>query len=397
MQNGPAWVNSSAPILAIVMILVLISSATYFQGVPVGAQLSANIVAPTVTGSVDIQTPGQDAFWNQITATQIPLTSSNDFGGATKFVTVKMANNGTHLLVYATWSDPTESRIGHNTIEEESFPALFYANSTYAYEDRIVFWWSFDQTPGPPPCMQKSAYGHGEGESLAGTGNLWHWKASRTDSLGTSYGKLKYGSGPNKGKPLIPAHSYADNEFINTTGHYQLGWDQYPTAAVPGNFTIAEGENHIAYNTFLVAAHGAYDSSTHTYKWVAARSLTTAPALRTVQFASEKTYYLAVAVYDGGPIPIPSTVSHPAGWSFYGENEETKSISSWYTMGLGPAATVTSVSQSTVTAAVTPGGITFETAAVVSFAMLLIGFVAGMAVIAWYAAPKKSKGAPSGS
>jgi hypothetical protein len=46
---------------------------------------------------------------------------------------------------------------------------------------------------------------------------------------------------------------------------------------------------------------------------------------------------------------------------------------------------------------VAPGGITFETAAVISFAMLLVGFVAGMAVIAWYAAPKKSKGAPSGS
>jgi hypothetical protein len=249
MQRSSVWLRSSAPILAVVMILVLLSSATYFQGIPVGAQLSANIVAPRITGSVDAQNPGQEAFWNQIAATQIPLTSSNNFGGATKSVTVKMANNGTHLLVYATWSDPTESRVGHNTIEEESYPALFYANSTYAYEDRIVFWWSLDQTPGPPPCMQKSAYGHGEGESLAGTGNLWHWKAARTDNLGTSYGKLKYGSGPDKGKPLSPAHSYADNEFINNTGHYQLGWDQYPTAAVPGNFTIGEGENNIPYNT----------------------------------------------------------------------------------------------------------------------------------------------------
>jgi hypothetical protein len=376
------------------MILVLLSSATYFQGIPVGAQLSANIVAPRVTGSVDLQNPGQEVFWNQIAPTQIPLTSSNDFGGATKMVTVRMASNGTHILVYATWSDPTESRVGHNTIEEESYPGLFYANSTYAYEDRIVFWWSMDQNPGPPPCMQKSAYGHGEGESLAGTGNLWHWKGSRTDSLGASFGKLKYGSGPNKGKPLIPSQSYADNEFINTTGHYQLGWDQYPTAAVPGNFTIGEGENSISYNTFLVAAHGVYDSSTHTYKWVAARALTTTPTLHTVQFSADKTYYFAVAVFDGGPIPIPTTVPHPTGWSFYGENEETKSISSWFTMAVGPAA-VTSVSQSITAGA--PGGITFETAAVISFAMLLVGFVAGMAVIAWYAAPKKSKGAPSGS
>lgn len=395
MRNGSVWLKSSVPILAVVMILVLISSATYFQGVPVGAQLSANIVALTVTGSVNIQNPGQEAFWNQIAATQIPLTLSNDFGGATKFVTVKMANNGTHLFVFASWTDPTESRIRNNVIEDESFPALFYANSTFYYEDRIVFWWSLDQNPGPPPCMQKSAYGHGEGESLAGTGNLWHWKAARTDSSGTSFGKLKYGSGPNKGKPVIPPHSFSDNEFINTTGHYQLGWDQYPTATVPGNFTIGEGENNIPYSTFLVAAHGTYDSSTHTYKWVAARTLTTTPALHTVQFASEKTYYFAVAVYDGGPIPIPSTVPHPAGWGFYGENEETKSISSWFTMALGSAAAATSVS--TVIGAGAPGGITFETAAVISFAMLLVGFVIGMAVIAWYAAPKKSKGARRGS
>jgi len=390
MRNGSAW--SSASILAVVMILVLLSSAAYFRGVPVGAQLSANVVAPVITGSVNLQNPGQEAFWNQIAATQIPLTSSSDFGGATKFVTVKMANNGTHLLVYATWSDPTESRVNHNVIEDESYPGLFYANSTFAYEDRVAFWWSLDQTPGPPPCMQKSDYGHGEGESLAGTGNLWHWKGARTDSSGVSYGKLKYGSGPNKGKVLIPAHSFADNEFINKTGHYQLGWDQYPT-----DFTVGEGENNIPYNTFLVAAHGAYDSSANAYRWVAARTLTTTPALHTVQFASEKTVYFAVAAYDGGPIPIPSTVPHPAGWTFYGENEETKSISSWYTMALGPAATATSVSQSTVTTAAAPGGITFETAAVISFAMLLVGFVAGMAVIAWYAAPKRNKGAPSGS
>jgi hypothetical protein len=394
MRHSSVRLRSSALTLAVVMILIILSSATYFQGIPVGAQLSANIVAPSVTGSVDLQNPGQEVFWSQIAPTQIPLTSSNDFGGATKMVTVRMASNGTHILVYATWSDPSESRVGHNTIEEENYPGLFYANSTYAYEDRIVFWWSLDQNPGPPPCMQKSAYGHGEGESLAGTGNLWHWKGSRTDSLGASFGKLKYGSGPNKGKLLIPLQSYADNEFINTTGHYQLGWDQYPTAAVPGNFTIGDGENSIPYNTFLVAAHGVYDSSTHTYKWVGARALTTTPTLHTVQFTSDRTFYFAVAVFDGGPIPIPTTVPHPTGWSFYGENEETKSISSWFTMAIGPAG-VTSVSQSTTAAA--PGGITFETAAVISFAMLLVGFVAGIAVIAWYAAPKKSKGASSGS
>jgi hypothetical protein len=374
----------------LIIVLTLFSSAAYFLQVPVGAQLSANMVATQVKGSIDMNTPGGEDFWSQVTGVQIPLTSSNSmgFGGNTKSVLVKMANNGTDILVYATWSDPTESRTGNNVVEDESFPGLMKANSTYYYEDRIVFWWSLDKSIGPPPCMQKSAYGHGEGESLAGIGNLWHWKAARTDSLGTIYGKLKYGSGPNFGKPLIPPHSFADNEFINTTGHYQLGWDQYPTPAVPGNFTIGNAENNKPYDTFLVSAHGAYDSSAHIWKWVAARKLTTTLTLHTQQFTPGNTYYFAVAVYDGGPIPIPQGVAHPAGWTMYGENEETKSISSWYTMALssGAVTSTTALGSTSVT-----GGISFETAALVSFGMLVVGFVAGVLVISKFALPKKPK------
>lgn len=385
MGRGSGF-KASALTITIVLVFVLLSSAAYFQGVPVGAQLAPNVVAPTVTGSVDVTNPGHEVFWNQITGAEIPLTSSNDYGGATKSVTLKMANNGTHILVYASWTDPTRSIIKNNVIEDASYPALFYANSTFYYEDRIVFWWSLDQSPGPPPCMQKSAYGHGEGESLAGTGNLWHWKAARTDSGGTSFGKLKYASGPNKGQPLVPPHSYADNEFINKTGHNQLGWDQYPTSTTPGNFTIGYGENNLPYNTFLVYAHGVYDSSSHTWTWEAARSLTTTPTLHTVQFSPNTTYYFAVAAFDGGPIPIPSTAAHPAGWSSYGENEETKSISSWYTMALSTSG-VTTTTQATSAAAA--GGISFETAAVVGFGLLLVGFIAGMVVVSRFAAGKK--------
>jgi hypothetical protein len=367
----------------LVMVAATLSSAAFFLQVPVGAQLSANMPAPYVQGTIDLGNPGGEGFWSTLTGAVIPLTATNSYGGNTKSILVKMANNGTDILVYATWTDPTESRNAKSIIEDPAFPGLFKANSTYFYEDRIVFWWSLDQTVGPPPCMQKSAYGHGEGESLAGTGNLWHWKAARTDSLGTVYGKLKYGSGPDKGKALIPPHSYADNEFIDATGHYQLGWDQYPTASVPGNFTIGEGENNIPYNTFVVSAHGVYDSSAHTWKWVAARKLTTTPSLHVEQFAPGRVYYFAVAVYDGGPIPIPQTVASPPGLTMYGENGETKSISTWYTMALGAAAT----SSSTTGA----GGVSFETAAVVSLGMLIVGFVAGLLVISKFAFPKRKR------
>jgi hypothetical protein len=114
---------------------------------------------------------------------------------------------------------------------------------------------------------------------FSGTGNLWHWKALRTDSLGSLFGKQEFGSGPSRGQVMPYPHSYLDNEFLNTTGHYKLGYDQYPD-----NFTIGSGENKMRYDTYLVAAHGEYDSSSHSWKWVAARKLATTPTLHVQQF-----------------------------------------------------------------------------------------------------------------
>jgi hypothetical protein len=379
--------------IALLVGLILLSSLAYFQGVPVRAQLSANLAAPAVVGGVDLNHPGTDTFWSKVNSVQVPLTSTSNYGGNTKSVTLKMATNGTDLLVLATWADPTQSRIKNNVIEDPSYPALFKANSTFYYEDRIAIWWSLDQNAGPPPCMQKSAYGHGEGESLAGTGNIWHWKAARTDSLGSSFGKLKYGSGPHIGQALIPPYSYADNEYINGTGHMQLGWDQYPTASVPGNFTIGYGENFVPYNTFEVAAHGVYNGTTHTWSWVAARSLTTQPKLHQVQFKPGQVYYFALGIWDGGPIPMPA-VPHPAGWTAIGENEETKSISSWYTMEI-PSTSLVVTTTSATTASVTAtqnqaAGIPFETAAVVSLGTLVVGFAVGLIVIRRVAVPNEA-------
>lgn len=368
----------------LVIVLLVLSTTAFFLQVPVGAQLSANLVASNIEGPIDLSQPGREAFWSQITGAAIPLTSSNSYGGTTKSILVKMANNGTDILVYATWTDPTESRLNRPMIEDEKYGGLFYANQTYSYEDRVVFWWSLDSSPGPPPCMTEAATGHGEGQSLAGTGNMWHWKSARTDDQGTLWGKLKYGSGPNNGLTMPYLHSYADNEFINTTGHFQLGYDQYPDS-----FTIGFDPNHASYETYLISAHGAYDSSSHMWKWVAARKLTSTPSLFVQQFSPGKVYYFAVAIFDGGPIPIPQGVDHPAEWTMYGENGETKSISSWYTMALGQAAATTSTTASVAATTTVTTGINFETAAIASFGMLIVGFVAGLVVISKLALPKK--------
>jgi hypothetical protein len=418
----------------LVIILTTFSSAAYFLQVPVIGQLYSNLAAPLVQGGIDLNNPGGESFWNGITGADIVLAPSISYqsalnelnqsvligyGGMVSSIKVKMAMNQTHVLVYATWSDPTESRSGNPVcfgndilgnracLEDESFPGLFYANSTYSYEDRLVFWWNLDATPGPAPCMTETPAGtfRGEGESLAGTGNLWHWKAGRTDSLGAKYGKLKYGGGPgtfgvggpNQGQIINPTHSYSANEFINTTGHYVLGWDQYPTVANPGNFTIGFADTiHQTYDTFMVAAHGVWSNSNGvgTWKWVAARPLTTFPTLHIVQFQPGQTYNFAVGVYDGGPIPIPAGLPHPSTldnsatkgpvpWTMYGENEETKSISSWYTATLGTTGGTTGTGPYTFGS--------FETAALVSLGMLVVGFVAGVVVITRFAMPKKPK------
>jgi hypothetical protein len=370
----------------IVIVAASLSSVAFFLQVPVGAQLSANILAPYVQGSMDMNNPGGEAFWSQVTGAQIPITASNEYGGNVKSLLMKIATNGSDILVYATWSDPTESRLNRPVIEEEEYGGLFYANQTYNYEDRIVFWWSMDSSPGPPPCMTKAGEGRGEGESLAGTGNLWHWKSARTDSQGTLWGKLKYGSGPDKGQVMAYTHSYLDNEFINTTGHFQLGYDQYPDS-----FTIGFDPNRAAYNTYLISSHGAYDSSSHMWKWVAARKLVTTPSLYVQQFAPGRLYYFSIAVFDGGPIPIPQGVAHPTGWTMYGENEETKSISTWYTMAISGAAATNPTTGVTTTVTATAGGVSFETAALASFGMLIVGFVVGLMVITKFALPRKSR------
>ncbi len=372
----------------LVAMLMSLSALLYFQGVAFGAQLSPNFVANTVVGSINTGSPGHESFWSQITPVQVPLTATDDYGGNTQSVTLKMATNGTHLLVLATWSDPTQdNRSSGPTIEAPDNPGLFLANSTYHYQDRFVIWWSLNQNPGPPPCMTDAAPGKGAGASIVGSGNLWQWKAASTDSGGYTFGKGKYGAGtPNAGTVMPYPHSYASNELLNTTGHFTLGFD---SARI--NSTVGYDSTHTAFQTYLIWAHGVYDRSAKTWTFVAARSLQTSPTQYTVQFQQDKTYYFALAVFDGGPIPIPAGVAHPANFTGMGNSDETKSISSWNTMALAPSSGGNETTTQTTSQASQPTGITFETAAIVSFALLVVGFAAGMAVTYRFAAPKRSQ------
>ena len=369
--------------VAVIVGLLVISSAAYFQGVTFGATAAPDVIAPTVSASINTASPGTESFWSQLTPLTIPLTATDDYGGATPSVAIKVATNGTHLLFSSTWSDPSQSikRVSGGPSAGSSYPGLFFANGTIHGFDQFAVWWSLSQNPGPPPCMQLGQPGKGGPASLAGQGNLWRWTASSTDSGGASFATAKYGKGtPLAGHLINYTHSFARDLLLNTTGFFTLGYDSSNV-----NSTVAYDSSHVAYNDQVVWAKGIYDSTAHTWTLIAARPLTTTPSQSIAQFAQGQVFHFALGAWDGGAHPIPAGVPAPAGWTQMSDDGETKSISSWYTMSLSSAGPVTTTSSTSSTSTSSgSGGVADQSqgfllvaALVASIATLAVGFGAG--------------------
>jgi Ethylbenzene dehydrogenase len=406
--------------VAIALGFMIFASATYFSGIPVAAALAPNILAPTISGSINTQSPGSEAFWSQLTPLQVPLTATDTYGGAVQTASVKIASNGTHLLMEVTYSDPSMSngRVGTAPVADQTlYPGLFFANATVHGFDQFAVWWAMSQTPGPPPCMQVGTNQHGgkSPASLAGTGNVWRWTGSSTDSNGTSFRTAKYGAGtgPLAGHLINYTHSFATNELLNTTGFYVLGQGSSNV-----NSTVLYGPNHAAYSPFIVYDKGVYDYTAQTWTQVIARPMTTTPSLAIAQFAPGAVYNLAIGAWDGGAHPIPAGVPAPAGWTTMADDSMTKSISTWVTVefsGLpaGPASTSTSTLTSTVSQTVTqtttvtgaPSTVvstvtvqntqtssnpSFQTATAAVLVAMVVGLIAGMMAIGRFQGRKSS-------
>ncbi len=357
--------------------LLVLSSLAYFQGVSFGAAAAPDIIAPAVSGSINTSSPGSEAFWSQLTPLQVPLTGTDDYGGVTHSVDLKVANNGTHLLFSATWSDPSQSirRVSGGPSAGPDYPGLFFANATIHGFDQFAVWWSLNQNPGPPPCMQVGAPGKGGPASLAGQGNLWRWVASSTDSGGASFQTVKYGAGTPLARHLINyTHSFARDLLLNTTGFFTLGFDSSNI-----NSTVGYDPNGVPYNSQIVWAKGVYNNSTKTWTLIAARPLTTTPSQDISQFTQGKIYYFALGAWDGGAHPIPAGVPAPAGWTQMSDDGETKSISSWFTLSIssaGPQAITTST-QTTASGGGQSESFLLASAFAVAIGTLVFGFVAG--------------------
>ncbi len=417
--RGRIKVAARAPSLiavAVVATLALLSSAAFFQGVPVGAALAPSILAPTVTGSINTSAPGTEAFWSQLTPLQVPLTATDTYGGAVQTVSVKVATNGTHILMEATYSDPTMSNSrGTGTAPQANqtqYPGLFFANSTVHGFDQFAVWWAMSQTPGPPPCMQLGTNQHGghSPASLAGTGNVWRWVAMSTDSNGSTFKTAKYGAGTGllAGHLINYTHSFANDMLLNTTGFYLLGQGSSNV-----NSTVLYAANHAAYSPFIVYEKGVYNYTAHTWTQVIARPLTTTPSTAIAQFAPGTVYNFALGAWDGGAHPIPAGVPAPAGWTTMADDGETKSISTWVTVefsGMAPGATTTtgSASASTVTTTTTTtvtgsastvistvtapntSNPSYQTATAASLVAMVVGLIAGMVAVGRFQGRKTS-------
>jgi hypothetical protein len=433
MKRQSTGFKTAAVSAAIAFAFAILATTTYFSGIPVGAAVAPNILAPTVSGSINTKSPGTEAFWSQLTPLPVPLTATDTYGGSIQTASVKIASNGTHLLMAVTYSDPSMSNARAGTAptaDQTKYPGLFFANATTHGFDQFGVWWAMSQTPGPPPCMKVGTNQHGgtSAASLAGTGNVWRWTASSTDSNGTSFATAKYGAGtgPLATHLINYTHSFANDLLLNTTGFYTLGQGSSNI-----NSTVMYGPNHAAYSPFIVFDKGVYDYTAHTWTHIMARPMTTTPSAAIAQFAPGTVYNFALAAFDGGAHPIPAGVPAPAGWTSMADDQMTKSISTWVTMqftGLAPgattmttvtapASTVTTTQTQTgptvtatgptvtaagptvtqtgspVTATVTASetsssGVALDTAAIAAFAMLVVGFIVGVTIISRVARPK---------
>ncbi|MHA2088913.1 MAG: ethylbenzene dehydrogenase-related protein, partial [Promethearchaeota archaeon] len=319
----------------------------------VGAQ-SADLIAPEVTGAITVDGEDNEAFWADATSQTFTTTKTTsptaDVPADQQSVEVKAVITTTEIRVFFKWKDLTASNTGVGN------------------EDRLALMiLSTDANPMAAPCMLIGS----NGATTSGTVDQWHWKAGRTDSDGAKYGAVGRGgilfnltSGnatytslesdkswfnftetplPN-GNPQIGdvvytngssgsfvianatgvgtvtkldltahSHSFAENEYIDTTSRKRSGDSEYTAFGILPSSLSGEDRYHIT-------AKGSRATADH---WTLEMVRTLAVSNPTVDrpMASGETVKFAVGVYEGG-------VGH--------DHDEKYITSAWKTLHLGP-------------------------------------------------------------
>ncbi len=373
---------------AILLAVVGISIILFVAKIPLVGAASADLNAPVVTGSITIDGMANEAFWAE--ATSQTFTTTKSVGGAGTVpanqtsVTIKAVITTTEIRLLVTWIDPV-------------------ANSTgVGDQDRLAIMMLYDDANAmAAPCMNPV----GNGATTSGTVDQWHWKAGTTDSDGgkfdvvgrggisfdlttgnATYTSLESDKGwfnftenplPN-GNPQIGDvvftngssgsfvianatdvgtvskldlsthdHSFAENEFIDTTSRKRSGDSEYTAFGILPTSISSENRHH-------VKAKGNHASGNWTLEIV--RTLAVTNAVIDKPMASGDLIKFAVAVFDGG-------VGH--------DHDEKYITNAWKTLQLGPVPAVVD--------------------AIPGFPLIMVGLITIGSISILYIIAKKSK------
>lgn len=298
--------------VSVLTIVLFISAVNAFSTRSVSAQTAADIVALKTGEQINVNGMGDEGFWSRITATDVMLTESNEYGGHITSVKIKAAHNGTHLFLLATWNDPQEDRTGQGALANQTNPGQYVHNETYYYEDHFILsWWMDTGLPTVNPFAIDTWWTGGAGpEGMLA--NCWTWGATDTDSGGPAWPYPDspppiYRWGPRQGEPLIYPYSWARDSMQNSTGNWHLG-----TGILHISACSIEGE------PFTVRAKGIWEAGSWTLEIARPFTTVTNNIPYSIQFEETKTYSVLFAAFDGSQ----------------GEVMETNSISNWMTIEL---------------------------------------------------------------
>lgn len=357
--------NQGAVVRLIVLAMCLVLGMSTFALLGSGrvrAQGSyPNVVSYRVDGAVNYSDPGGEAFWNDISWTDVPLTASiSPGGGHTPAVEIKSANDGFHIFALIRWNDTQgpsfESndelyRAPNGTLmlldpADTANVAQLYYNSTYYYQDRAALLWFLPQSLGrqQTPAMMLGS----EGAITGGAAEIWHWQSNPTDNSPLDTG-FPGGYTDAAGNPIYPPDnlSFAEDDYTNTTGFF----------TIPGNFGAGAPNLVPDADPFLVHLGSSYSNATKQWTVEMERTFTTSQAVPyCVQLVAGTPYYVAFAIWNG----------------HLGESSAYKSVSQWYTLTLS--------NQTVSQAPASVGGVPLNLAVAVGLGLLLVGILIGAVV-----------------
>ncbi|MHA2298536.1 MAG: ethylbenzene dehydrogenase-related protein [Candidatus Hodarchaeales archaeon] len=312
------------------------------------------LTAYKTTGTIVLDGSASESFW-----TDADDLIQSDIGGSGVNISIKAANNGTHVFLYATWTDDTKD----DTRKGWEYNGTDWLNLG-GNEDRLDFLWT--NGTNTPVC------GHD-----GGTGyqfDVWHWKATRSAPAGWADDKyMNDVSGSDGGRhgDAKTAGGYKDNSVVkqaaaaaeittklgNTTDVSAFTNDDRPYWDSDGNVIAWSGGNNgteltnfiSGYNTTVpsgsrgdVLAASKHDGSAWHVEFM--RALDTEHLVDDVKFETGETYtfYLAFHNNSGGG-------SH----KIIGGSSSPTALTMEFSANAPPTSTTTTTTTTTTTATTT--------------------------------------------